>query len=373
MLVEDPLDESGVRPDVEAPGDPDSDPANMRSDLFALRHDRLHEIPGRKPEMRLSPGQESSRESEGVEAGPLIRSPPRGLYFQDRTVPALDLVDISDAGGVFRVPLGDPEAGPVVLRPASGGDLDRKPGPLQCLIQGPPGAVDGRRVPEGTLRPGEDLRQQIWLLRQKLPDRAGALSFVAGTTGQGQVGNAVASALVPRADMVDLQGDVFHPAVRAFPAPLLQEVFPGLVSGQGALLIFRPGDFRVFDLLHVEPDQLLGNANDRNQSPDPVDPGNGRVDPVLQGRRKPALGSTPVVEPGLPVAEVRPSPSPEGPSSHEPVPDPSSPVMDLRLEQDMGGLLPGRFFLPDYGDAGGLRSGIYLDPDRLRFAPDPVF
>ena len=48
-------------------------------------------------------------------------------------------------------------------------------------------------------------------------------------------------------------------------------------------------------------------------------------------------------------------------------------VMDLRLKQDVGGDLPVRLLLPDHGEPGGLRSGIELDPDGLRFPSDPLF
>ncbi len=173
-------------------------------------------------------------------------------------------------------------------------------------------------------------------------------------------------------DVVDLEGHVLGPTVGTGPAPLLQEIFPDLVSGQGSLLVFDSGDLRVFDLLHVEPDQLLGQFGNGNQSPEPFDPGEGRVDPMAQARGQPAVRTCPVVEPGRPVAKLTSPPSPEGPALVQFLFDGGSPVMNLRLKQDMGGLLPVRLFLPDHGESGGLRSGIEFDPNGLGFAPDPV-
>ena len=89
---------------------------------------------------------------------------------------------VSCAGGVEAMGLGEAEPGPVVLRPAPGPLLYGKSGSLQCLIQGPSGRVHGRRVPERSLVPGEDLRQQIRIPRKKRLDRAGSLSFVEWTT-----------------------------------------------------------------------------------------------------------------------------------------------------------------------------------------------
>ncbi len=127
------LDDSRYGPDVEASGGPDGHASEMGSGLFAFRHNGPDQISCRKPEMDFLSGQISSRESEGIEAGPLIGTPSRSSDRQCGTGPAHDAVDLSDAGGIETMGLRDPETGPVPLGPSPGARLDRKTRPLEPL------------------------------------------------------------------------------------------------------------------------------------------------------------------------------------------------------------------------------------------------
>jgi len=231
-------------------------------------------------------------------------------------------------------------------------------------------------------RPGEE----PWLLPEsgteppasspERLDRVISLLLVAGTAGERQVRDPVRPALRPGPDVVDFQRNVLCPAVGAGPAPLLQEILPDLVPGQGALLVIGSGNLRIFHLLHIESDQFLADGCDGSQFPKPIHPGRGRVDPVLQGGRKSSLRLRPVVETRLPVPEVGPSPSAERPSGRQPVPDLAAPVFEFGQDQDMGRIfdLPrferNNFLFPDQGDAGALAPRIELDPGGLNLPTD---
>ena len=127
MSVGDSLHHAGSRPDVEASGGADGHAADMGSGLFPRGNSGLDPVSGLKAEVGFRPGQNPSRESERIQPGPLIGAPSRGLDRKARTIPALDPVDIPDTSRVQAMGFRESEAGPVVFRPASGGDLDRKP------------------------------------------------------------------------------------------------------------------------------------------------------------------------------------------------------------------------------------------------------
>ena len=176
--------------------------------------------------------------------------------------------------------LWEAEPGPVVFRPASGSGLDGKPRRLERLKQRPSGTVDGGGIPERGLGPGEKSGENLRFFLQEFLDRTTPFFLVAGATGQGQVCDPVRPAPASGVDVVDLQGNVFRPAVGAGPAPLLQEILPNFVAGKRALLVFDPGDLRGLHPLQVEPDKLLGEAGDGSELPESLHPREGRLDPV---------------------------------------------------------------------------------------------
>ena len=255
--------------------------------------------------------------------------------------------------------LGKAEPDPVEFRPASGSGLDGKPRRLERLKQRPSGTVDGGSIPERGLGPGEKSGEKLRFFLQEFLDRAVSLLFVAGTTGQGQVGDPVRPSPASGMDVVDLQRNVFRSAVDAGPAPLLQEILPNFVAGKRALLVFDPGDLRGLHPLQVEPDKLLGEAGDGSELPESLHPREGRLDPVPERRSQPALGFRSVQKPGFPVAEGGTSPSSERSPGREPVPDLAAPVGEFRQEQDVGGELPVR--LPG---SSLIRTGCVSPPTR---------
>ena len=360
-------------PDIESPRGSDGDPSDMSSGVLSGRDDRPDPIPGGETEMPLRPGPESSREPEGVEPCPLVGSPACGHNPENRTVRVQDMIDLPDARRVEGVGLGEAEPGPVELGPAPRAGLDRKSGRLETFEQSPPGGVDGRRIFQRGLGPGADPFQNIRPFCQKPLDRTISLLPVAGPAGESQVGDSVRSAKAPGMDVVDLQRNILRLAVSAGPAPLVQEVFPDFVSGQCSLLVFDTGNFRVFRLLEVELHEFLADPRDGNELPEAFDPGHRGLHPVAERRGQPAFGPSSVVEPGLAVAEPRPFSFPEGPSLVQLLSDLRSPVGNLGRMEDVDGLFPVLLLLPDHDDAGGLRSGVDLDPDGLGVAPDPVF
>ena len=115
------------RLNVEEASRPNGHPSDMSAGIFSRRDSGPDPVSGLKAEVGFRPGQNPSRESERIQPGPLIGAPSRGLDRKARTIPALDPVDIPDTSRVQAMGFRESEAGPVVFRPASGGDLDRKP------------------------------------------------------------------------------------------------------------------------------------------------------------------------------------------------------------------------------------------------------
>ncbi len=373
VLVGDALNDSGSGLYVKAPGGSDGHPSDMGSGLLAGGNDRLDQIPGGETGMPFLTGQISPGKPEGVESCPPVGSPASCRDPENRTVRIQDMIDESYARRIDGVGLREAEPDPVELGPAPGSLLDGKSGCSKPFEQNPPGGVDGRRLFQRGPGPGEDPVQNLRLLRQKRLNRTISLLLVADPAGESQVGDPVRSAPASGVNVIDLQGDIFCPAVGAGPAPFFEEVLPDLVACQGSLLVFHSGDFRVFDLLYIEPDQLLTYSGHRNEPPEAFDPRGGGVHPVSQGGWKPSLGSPPVVEAGLAVAERRSSPSPKGPALVQVLFDLRPPVMDLGRMEDVDALFSVLGLLPDHNEAGGLRPGIDLDPDGLRVSPDPIF
>ena len=369
----DPLNDSGSGLDVEASGRPDGHPSDMGSGLLPGGDKGPDPVTGGKTGMPFRPGQKSPGEAKGIETGPLVGPPPRRRDSEDGAIRVPHMVHLSDAGGVENVGFWETEASPIPLGPSSGALLYGKARLFQPPEERPPGGVDGRCVPERGLGPGENLFQKIRLLREKLLDGSVPFLLIAVTTGQGQVRYAIRPAKASGMDMVDLQGNVFRPAVGALPSPFFQEIFPDLGSGQCPLLVFDPGNFRVFHPLEIESDQFLGDSRNGSESSEAFDPGSGGLHPVLQRRGQPAFLPSPVVEPGFPVAERRSSPPPEGPALVQFLFDPCPPMTDLGRMEDVEGLFPVLLLLPDHGDPGGFRPGVDLDPDGLGLSPDPVF
>ncbi len=120
------------------------------------------------------------------------------------------------------------------------------------------------------------------LLRQKLLQRHIALGLVAVMAGDGEITYSIAAAFGTGMNMVDFEWCVFRPAIDTFPAPFLQQILPDLVSGQGALLVLGPGDFRILHGLGIKPHQLLRQRRHRRPSHQLIDPCQHRIHPMFE-------------------------------------------------------------------------------------------
>jgi hypothetical protein len=184
-----------------------------------------------------------------------------------------------------------------------------------------------------------------------------AFLLVARFARQREVGDAMGAAPRPRDDVLDLQGRIGRAAVGAAAAPLLQQILPDLVARQRALLVLHAADLGVRKQLRIEAHQLHTDGGERHEPPQPVDPGEGRIDPVLEARRKPALGPASVEEAGLTVAGLPPPPAaPDGLPAEQGVADGLPSVGQLARPDDP----PGR--LGHHGNARGLGARVELDP-----------
>src|SRR5690606_9130051 len=85
----------------------------------------------------------------------------------------------------------------------------------------------------------------------------------------------------------DLQWHAAGVAVGTLAAPLLQQVLTHLIAREGPLLVFHARDFRVLERLHVKAHQLRADGRDGCEAAKALDPRQGGVHAVLQGRREP--------------------------------------------------------------------------------------
>ena len=164
--------------------------------------------------------------------------------------------------------------------------------------------------------------------------------------------------------MLDLERHVLGIAVGTGAVELLQEVFPDLIPGQGALLVFHPTDSRVLHHLHVEANQFHGHVRDRCQGAQAADHREGRIDPVLEAGGQPPFRTGSVVEPGSPVAQVgAPATATEVRPLFEALADGVPTVK--QFAQPKG--VPDRSGHPGDGDAGSFRPGVQGQDERLDF------
>ena len=365
--------------DIEATGLPHGDPSGVSSGLFSCWHDGPHQIASLEALHQFLAHQEPAREPEGVQPGPLVAPAPGRLDGEGLAVPTgHPVAHRAGADGIQTMAFGDAKPGPIPLGPATGTRPNRQAGGVQPTPKLPPCGVDGGGIRQRALGLGQDALEQGGLLGQERLDWLRALGLVAAPAGQGQVGHPVTAATSLGVDVFDLERYVLDAAIGTLPSPLLQQVFAKLVAGQSPLLVLDALDVGVAHRLHVEPHQFLDEAGDRDKPAEPVDPGQGVVHTVHEGRRKPALLPGPVVEAGCPIPQVRraPPPTEHGPLGHVLADDGAS-VREFRQMQDVlwsAVVLSDMviFVLPDDGDPGDLAAGVELDQYRLHHTAVPV-
>ncbi|EPX83523.1 hypothetical protein Salmuc_02131 [Salipiger mucosus DSM 16094] len=355
----------GTRPglDVERPTPADGNTASIRPGLAAVRNARLDDVARLDTVDRLFRHEISPRETMPIQPRPCVAPAAHGGDPQDRLIPAGQTVDLTDAGRVETVRLGNAQGRPVVFRAATGGRRHRQARGPQSVPGGIARRIDRGRVPQRPLCLGPDPGQPGGFSCQERLDRLVALGLVAGLAGQRQVGHAVRSAARARVDMLDLQRHMPRVAVGAAAIPFFQKILPHLVASEGALLVLGAGDLRVVEHLHVEAHALDGDGCDRHQLAVPCRPAGDIVDARLQGWRQPPRGPAPVVEALLTVAQVRGAPT-------APV---TTPLVHLLADgaATMGHLgevqdIIGRLVLADKRHAGGLRARVDPQFDILR-------
>ena len=144
---------------------------------------------------------------------------------------------------------------------------------------------------------------------------------------------------------------------------LLQQVFADLISGESALLVFRPADLRVLHGLHIEPDQFLGQVGDGGQGEEAADYRQGGVHPVLEAGGQPPHRARAVVEPGSPVAQVgAPATAAEIRPLFEALADRGPPMAEFPKPKGM----TDRSSHPRKGDAGGFRARVEGEQEGLK-------
>ncbi len=123
------------------------------------------------------------------------------------------------------------------------------------------------------------------------------------------------------------------------------------------MLVRHAADLGVLKQLRVEAHHLGADGGDRHEPPQPVDPGEGRRDPVLEAGSQPASGPAPVEEAGLAVAGFPlPSAAAAGPPTEQGIADGLPPMGQLARPNDP----PGRFGY--HRDARGLGARVELEP-----------
>jgi hypothetical protein len=150
-------------------------------------------------------------------------------------------------------------------------------------------------------------------MRQELTNIPCGLLLLTGQAGQGEVRRPVGPVAGLRLDRVEIKGNVLCPTVSTGPVPLFQQVLAQIVPGQGAALVFDTGNLWIFHLLHVKADQFAAQAGNRRPPLNLMDPGQGGIDPVLQGGRQPASGPGAIKEAWGAVTQI-----PTAPATHRP-------------------------------------------------------
>ena len=110
-------------------------------------------------------------------------------------------------------------------------------------------ALTAAAAESGAFACASTLRETLGTACQEGLHRLRALGLVAGRAREGQVRDPVGAAPCLRTHVVDLQRRVRGTAIGARPSPLLEQAFPDLAAGEGALLVLRARDLRVLQRL----------------------------------------------------------------------------------------------------------------------------
>ncbi len=360
--------------DVECPAGAHGHPPTIDTLLCAGRDRCTCNVSGLKAKVALDPLAVPNGKAVRVETRHLAISVAGGRDQQRAHAAHVQRLGRAgpDAGGIVPVGLLQPQAGTVELRAPAGADLHGQAGGDEVLIHSPAGRVDRCSV----LQWAAGLRLDVRVA--ELLGGLRAFLDVARLAREREVGDAVGAAPRPREDVLDLQGCILRAAVGAAATPLFEEILTHLVAGQRALLILDAADLGVLTQLRVEAHQLGADGRDWHHAQQPSDPGERRIDPMLERRGQPALGPPPVEEAGLAVAGLALSPTAAaGPPTEQGVADGLSSVGQLARPDDAPGRASTELaeVFSHHRDPGGLAARVELQPMGVGDAlgGEPVF
>lgn len=379
MAVGNPLNGSALGLDVERSGLAHRHAPDMHAGLFPCGHLGAHPIAGLDALDALVAHEIAAWEAVVERARAAVSPAPTGLDRQHRTIPATDLIDSADTGGIEGMGLGEVQARAVELGASARAGFDRQAGRFQRREQRPARRIDGGGILERRFGLRLDLVQPRRLAFQEVLNGSTPLALIAGSAGERQVRDPIRTA--PRAwnDMLDLQRHVRRATIGAGPIPLLQQVFAHLIPGQRSLLIFHAGDVRGLHRLHIEPHQFLTERGDGRPTAQARDPVRRGLHPMAQARGQPAGGLGAIVEPRGAVAQIGgATAAAERRARRQRLADLVSAMCEFAEPQDMGHAINRTscgidgFRLAYQGQPGGPTPRIELDPQRLGRPADPI-
>ncbi len=216
------LHSAGARSDVKGATGPHHHPPNVNS-LFAARCDNGSDhIPCLEALDLLGSFRPGAGETNRIDIALLSaamssrsneqRHNPNHLEQERRA--------LANTGGVNPVLFRQVSLRSVVFRQAARPALNGQTQGQQTFVQGPPGRIDGGRIPEGSLCLSQDASQQIRFVGQKDTNLLRPFGLVARLTGKGEVANSIRSPIGSGLDVLDLKRDRFRATIATSVVPL---------------------------------------------------------------------------------------------------------------------------------------------------------
>lgn len=175
------LDRGCRRLNIESPARAHGHTAGVDADLLACGDDGADKIAGSESFDRLLAHEESTGESRGGHARPLIGAAARGVNREHGLISACDVVDESDAQGIEGVGFRQPEPRAVPFGAAACPGFDWDAACLESSRQRPARTIHGGRVFQGSLRLSLDLGMPEFIRGQC------ALGLIARVAGEREI------------------------------------------------------------------------------------------------------------------------------------------------------------------------------------------
>ena len=327
------------------------------------RHHRSDAVARLEPPHLLVPHQIATREPVLVPVRAAM-APPTCCHDGERFELARpNSRKLSYTQSVEGVRLLDPEPCPVPPRAPAAPGADGHPEDTQGLHQFVSGCVDRCCIFEGSLGLVLHLRMP--------PFGSGLVPFglVALLTTQTQVRDPIQSAPAPGPDVVELERRVGLPTIGAAIHILAEQIGTDFPSGQRAVLVCNPLNFRMLQQLGVEADALHFNAREWCPTGEAGCPADHVADTREQGGRQPAPLAPPVQKAGSAMPQIGASASASGVGlllfgpMHL-----LSPMADLREQDSRVDFSLLSFLYPGQRHAAGPAARIDFERQRLQRA-----